>query len=399
MVTKTLGVRNATIFVGETSARSLWLVMTCGLCVCVLLGAVRMVHGQTSKSPRSIGEAAPGAAVAGQETEKPILARPVVGAKKKLAAPLRVMPLRQKKIVEGRSAVIHLENTPAVDLSATLCEFLRASGMGDAVVVVPDAISNALLVRASDEQMAEIEEIVHRLDWPRHMVCIRTLIVEVDRGAKRAEEATSEGDPSDTPPAEDGNAKARNVTETENRLSPLADMGSAVGLSVVGNSEEADGLLEQLRILQEEGQVEILARPQITTLDNQAAFIQVGKRVPRITGIRIDDGRRSNQVELENVGLILGVTPRVSGEDTVVMEIDLEMSDVRDSDEVVLASLESGVDVQASDIQVTTAQSTVAVTSGKTIVLSGMSTQSKQRNVQIVMLVCADIVPPPEERP
>jgi len=38
------------------------------------------------------------------------------------------------------------------------------------------------------------------------------------------------------------------------------------------------------------------------------------------------------------------------------------------------------------------AQSTVAVASGKTLVLSGMATKSKQRRVEMVMLVSEEIV-------
>ncbi len=58
--------------------------------------------------------------------------------------------------------------------------------------------------------------------------------------------------------------------------------------------------------------MEILSRPQVMTLDNQPAFIQVGERVPRIVGTSINQVGQVNNIELENVGLILGVTPRIS---------------------------------------------------------------------------------------
>ncbi len=52
-------------------------------------------------------------------------------------------------------------------------------------------------------------------------------------------------------------------------------------LSVTLNSSGVDAVIEGLR---ERGELKVLARPQIMTLDNQPAFIQIGKRVPRITG-------------------------------------------------------------------------------------------------------------------
>ena len=53
------------------------------------------------------------------------------------------------------------------------------------------------------------------------------------------------------------------------------------GLVLSASSESVSVLI---RALQESQRLEVLGRPQIMTLDNQPAFIQVGKRVPRITG-------------------------------------------------------------------------------------------------------------------
>ena len=68
---------------------------------------------------------------------------------------------------------------------------------------------------------------------------------------------------------------------------------------------------------------------QITTLDNQTAYIQIGQRVPRITGSmspQLATGGIFNTFDMIYVGLILGVTPRMSPEGMVVMEIDAEKS-------------------------------------------------------------------------
>ncbi len=163
-------------------------------------------------------------------------------------------------------------------------------------------------------------------------------------------------------------------------------------LSVLDLSEKNASLQEQVRALDENERLKILGRPQIMTLENQPAFIQVGSRVPRITGTTVQSRGQANQIQLENVGLILAVTPRVSAEDTVVMEIDLEMSDVRENDDVVLSSMKDGPEIHASEIVTTTAQSTVTVASGKTILLGGMTKKSEGHRIEMVMLLSATIM-------
>jgi hypothetical protein len=113
------------------------------------------------------------------------------------------------------------------------------------------------------------------------------------------------------------------------------------------------------------------------TLDNQPAFIQVGQRVPRIVSSTVTQIGQINNVTLENVGLILGVTPRISPTGTVVMEIDAEQSKVGPEEEGIPVSISaSGAVVRSPRIDTRTAQTTVAARSGETIILAGLITKS-----------------------
>ncbi len=53
-------------------------------------------------------------------------------------------------------------------------------------------------------------------------------------------------------------------------------------------SAASENVSAMLRALAENHRVEILQRPQIMTLDNQPAYIQVGQRVPRITTVTVN---------------------------------------------------------------------------------------------------------------
>ena len=144
-------------------------------------------------------------------------------------------------------------------------------------------------------------------------------------------------------------------------------------------SASSDSVSVLLRALKETHSIEILARPQVMSLDNQPAYIQVGKRVPRIAGTALTAATQVNSIVLENVGLILGVTPRISPEGMVVMELDAEKSEMGPQSEGVPVSVSGGVPILSPSINVTTAQTTVSAHSGETIVLGGLITRLKEK--------------------
>ncbi|MEC8571899.1 MAG: type II and III secretion system protein, partial [Planctomycetota bacterium] len=145
------------------------------------------------------------------------------------------------------------------------------------------------------------------------------------------------------------------------------------GLVLSASSQNISVLV---RALQENNQLEILSRPQIRTLDNQPAFIQVGERVPRITSSQVTVNGQTNQVVLENVGLILGVTPRISPTGTVIMEIDAEKSDLGAESKGIPVSVSlNGTVVRSPRIETTTAQATVSAADGETVILGGLITK------------------------
>jgi type II secretory pathway component GspD/PulD (secretin) len=144
------------------------------------------------------------------------------------------------------------------------------------------------------------------------------------------------------------------------------------GLVISASSQNVNLLI---RALQESQRIEVLSRPQVRTLDNQPAYIQVGQRVPQITSSSITQFGQTNAIAFSDVGLILGVTPRISPDNTVVMEIDAEKSSVAAQDGVPISALADGTVIRAPIFNSTRAQSTVSAASGETIVLAGLITK------------------------
>ena len=147
------------------------------------------------------------------------------------------------------------------------------------------------------------------------------------------------------------------------------------GLVLSASSENVSLLV---RALKECRRLDVLSRPQVMTLDNQPAFIQVGQRVPRITNVNVTQFGQNSAVELFNVGLILGVTPRISPDGMVVMEIDAEKSALGPMSEGIPVSFQNGEVILSPRVDVTTAQTTVSAADGQTIVLGGLITKSKR---------------------
>jgi hypothetical protein len=80
----------------------------------------------------------------------------------------------------------------------------------------------------------------------------------------------------------------------------------------------------------------------------------------------------------QNVGLILGVTPRVADDGRVAMEIDVEKSEVGpEAEGIPISVLTTGDVIRSPRINTTTASTTVSALTGQTIVLGGLITSNK----------------------
>ena len=106
--------------------------------------------------------------------------------------------------------------------------------------------------------------------------------------------------------------------------------------------------------------------------------MQVGKRVPRIVGSTINQIGQQNAIVLENVGLILGVTPRISPDGRVVMEVDAEKSEVGPIDQGIPVTTVNNTVIKSPEILLTTAQTTVSAVDGETIIIGGLITKTRQ---------------------
>lgn len=304
------------------------------------------------------------------------------------------------------------------------------------VVVVPEPVQNKLILSATPRYYAEISRLIEQLDEQPPQVMIQVMIAEItlgdtdEFGAEVGLQSSVLFDRSllgglltrtnttttSTPAGVVTDTVQEIVAATNtpgfdfNSTNPLGNSGSSraldsggqVGSQGISNfsvgrtneelgfgglvlSASSENVSFLLRALQDSRRLEILSRPQVLTLDNQQAFIQVGQRVPRIVSSIINQNGAQNNVALENIGLIIGVTPRISPDGNVVMEIDAEKSKLGPETEGIPVSISANGDVIRSPrVDTITAQATVSAADGETIILGGLisrSTRTEHRQV------------------
>lgn len=300
------------------------------------------------------------------------------------------------------------------------------------VVVVAEPVSNSLIVSATAKYYDEIAELVEQLDERPPMVMIQVLIAEVtlnnteefgielglqdsvlfDRSllgdistlTKTSQLSTDAGittvteqvisSATNTPgflfndvTRSLGNSGASNSVGRAGTIGTqglsnfnVGRLNSQLGFGGLVLSASSESVSMLLRALKQDQRINVLSRPQVMTLDNQPCFIQVGQRVPRVSGTASNtSGGITNTVTMENVGLILGVTPRISPDGLVVMELDAEKSDVGAEADGIPISISEGQTIRSPKINTTTAQTTISALDGQTVVLGGLITSNKSR--------------------
>ena len=293
---------------------------------------------------------------------------------------------------ERITKVYRLKNSQAEILAAALQAFLdqakqrvtsvlgtEAVGtaqrlLDEEVAIVAEPNSNALLVSASPRYFAQVETMIEELDQPQKQVLIQVLLAEVtlDGSTEWGMEWTSDVDlQGKSLPGDSANVNSRFG------LDP-----SSAGLGGLTATLTGDNWGFILRAMQSDGRLEILSRPQILAVDNMEATIDVGQRVPVVTGSRVTErGDSINTFNYETVGVQLTVTPRINTEGTVKMDVSPTISSLSSSS----VAVSSGFTVPI--INSRSATTTVSVQDGQTVVIGGLiSTEDDERVTKIPWL-------------
>jgi general secretion pathway protein D len=125
--------------------------------------------------------------------------------------------------------------------------------------------------------------------------------------------------------------------------------------------------------------VKVLSNPSLVVVNNQSATLQVGNQVPITTGsasvlnaATAASNTIVNTVDYRNTGIILHVSPRVSANGNVRLDIEQEISNVVPS-----ASAATSLTPTISERKV---KSSISVANGQTVLLAGLIQDQKNEN-------------------
>lgn len=292
--------------------------------------------------------------------------------------------------------VYYLENAKAEDMVKVLQDMPRKSDgapekdkaekpsiLSEKVKINADKATNSLVIMAEKSEYAALEEIIRLLDIPRAMVYIECLIMEVNvnKDFNIGTEWISMGTTSiDGRSAAFGGgfSGAGDYPNVTGMISPLVTGGVGTlptGFSMGILSEtlkiggiQFPGLAAVVQAYKKDKDVNILSTPQILTTDNEEAAIMVGKNVPYQTKSGSTGTFESfNTYEYRDVGITLKITPQISRDRLVRLNITQEVTKL---DQTGSIAITNGTDRPTTLKR--TISTTVLVQDNNTVVIGGL---------------------------
>lgn len=280
--------------------------------------------------------------------------------------------------------IIKLKNAKAKDLEESIKGLLSPRGRINVV-----ERNNALLVFDTRANIIEIRAAVKDLDIETYQVNIQAQLIQVDADALRElgvdwQFGVGKGllDPLRNNPGalpttksdftmlgtskQGSSGSGGSSSGSGSGSSGGSGAASAIGGVAGATTQFAFGLLNgnlavAVANLLTTARGEVVAKPQITTIDNTEARIFMGEQVP----IRVLDANGRQAIQLQDAGTSLTVTPHVTADGRILLDLFPEKNSFR-------------VDPSAGTIlQKQSAKTTVVVNDGETVVIAGLTTKEE----------------------
>jgi general secretion pathway protein D len=258
----------------------------------------------------------------------------------------------------------------------------RAAALSKDVNVVADKATNTLIITASRDDYRIIEEVIRKLDEPRPMVYIEALIMEVSvnknfnigvewRGLRDIGNSSLSGlGPSATGLGMAGFTGGSSIIPQLNAAGTGVSMPAGFSMGVIGAGIQIGNVVfpnigAVLQAYQKDSDVSILSTPQLLTLNNEDAEINVGRNVPYITrsdtSTAVPGTVYGQSYEYKDVGIALKITPHINEERFVRLKIDQQVTKMTGTEQTPTPTTLKR-----------TAKTTVVIKDKETVVIGGL---------------------------
>ena len=242
-------------------------------------------------------------------------------------------------------------------------EFFRDQGNGnskfnpDRGKVTVDTTSNMIIMSDVARSIKRAKEIVQKLDMVTPQVLIEARIVEASSNFSRELGVSLSGS---VGPSGDDVTRYFDFTSTNPPISSLGSLGINFS-KLTGTPWTLDATIAAA---ESDGQVKIISSPKILTLDNKEASIKQGLAYP----YNKLDADFNTTTEWKDIALELRVTPHVTPDDRIAMEIEVKNNELGATinDQVSFTTKEANTELLVND--------------GDTVVIGGIRKTSKKSN-------------------
>lgn len=249
---------------------------------------------------------------------------------------------------------------------------VMSTQLGENISITADPATNSLIIAASKPDYEKIKALLAQIDVKRRQALVEATLLEVsiDNNIRTSTSfLTSTG-------GADGGAIARSDFGGDNSLTTLFSnptqlQGLTLAAASAGSLKLPGGLtLPTQSILvsaaQQNNNINVLSAPTILATDNEEAQIVVGQNVPFLasTGTNaVNLNNTFNQVDRQDVGITLRITPQISSRDYVTLRVFTEVS------ALVLSTVNSALGPTTTKRQ---SETTIIAKDGQMIVTGGL---------------------------
>jgi type IV pilus secretin PilQ/predicted competence protein len=254
----------------------------------------------------------------------------------------------QMKLVPLETKIVKIANSVAGDMVETVKNLMTERGK-----VVADTRSNSLVIQEIPENMQPVMDYIATLDSPAKQIKISAQLLEI----------SSEGlQELGVNWMLNGSYVTEGGTQSTQTGEVMADVGAEdpigrYSVQILSHDWSLDAFVETMV---KSGKGKIIAHPEITTVENKEARIQMGQKVP----VKQFDESGNVVIKFEEIGTILTVTPHITAENQVLMHLRPERSTFE-------------FDAAGVVINTNNAETNVIVSNGQTAVIGGLTTQDE----------------------
>ncbi|HEX9750669.1 MAG TPA: type IV pilus secretin PilQ [candidate division Zixibacteria bacterium] len=258
----------------------------------------------------------------------------------------------QRQLVDIETELFEIKHANAKDLIRPVKSLLSVRGKVDV-----EERTNTLLVSDEPVNLARAAQFIIELDRETRQVRISAKLLEVS--SNYFDEVGVSWNLHGSGADNDGNTYTNDIS-----TDGAEQITDPFGIYTFGTMQNGWDLDATVAAIVSSGHGKVVAHPEITTVDNKMARIQVGQKVP----IKQFSATGDVVITFEEVGTILRVTPHITSDNRILLSLMPERSSFFFDP--------SGVVINTSN-----AETNVVVENGQTAVIGGLTTEDELKTV------------------